>query len=224
MRDAHRPLGMRLRSCWIVALWVVMVTAAQAGTQDITSQFAITRSGLVLNRTTNTFDSTVTLKNIAGTAVLAPITAVVGGLPASVSLANLAGQTADGKPYVSPLAAGTLLQSGGTLSFVLKFANPQRVTFTSVLQILYTVAAAPPDAPSLIRVAATGGTNAYVIGRVNGAANLPITLQAYVAPTCFLGSLISGVAVGTAIPVTPDGAGYFSVNVSGVNPGAFVAM
>ena len=224
MRDAHRPLGMRLRSWWIVALYLVIGTAAQAGTQDITSQFAITRSGLVLNRTTNTFDSTVTLKNTAGTAILAPINAVVSGLPATVTLANAAGQTADGKPYVSPLAAGTLMQSGGTLLFVLKFANPQRVTFTSALQILYTVPAPSLDAPSLISVAATGGTNAYVIGRVNGAANLPITLQAYAAPTCFLGSLVGGAAVGAAIPVTPDGAGYFAVNVSGVNPGTFVAM
>ena len=37
------------------------------------------------------------------------------------------------------MAAGAVLQSGGTLTFVLKFANPARVTFTSTLQILYTV-------------------------------------------------------------------------------------
>jgi uncharacterized delta-60 repeat protein len=198
--------------------------AAQAATLDITGQFAITRSGLVLNRATNTFDSTITLKNASGTAVLAPITAVVSGFPASVTLANQAGQTPDGKPYVSPMAAGSLLQSGASLSFVLKFANPQRVTFTSVLQILYTVAAASPDAPNLISAVATGGTNAFVIGRVNGAANLAITLQAYSAPTCFLGSLVGGAAVGATVPVTTDGAGYFAVSVSGVNPGAFVAL
>ena len=133
------------------------VSAAQALTQDITSQFAITRSGLVLNRTTNTFDSTVTLRNSSGAPVLAPIDVVVGGLPAGVTLANKAGDEPDGRPYVSPMAAGALLQSGGTLTFVLKFANPARVTFTSTLQILYTVEA-PPDAPSLLSVVATGGT------------------------------------------------------------------
>ena len=133
-----------------------MATAAQAVTQDITSQFAITRSGLVLNRTTNTFDSTITLKNTSGAPVLAPISAVVSGLPSGVTLANKTGQTPDGKPYVSPLSAGTLLQNGGTLSFVLKYSNPSRVTFTSVLQILYTIDV-PPDAPSLLGVLATGG-------------------------------------------------------------------
>ena len=117
--------GRNLFGWAVVALGLLVATAAQALTQDITSQFAITRSGLVLNRTTNTFDSTVTLKNTSGAPVLAPIAVVVSGLPSGVTLANKTGQTADGKPYVSPMPAGSLLQSGGTLSFVLKFANPR---------------------------------------------------------------------------------------------------
>ena len=135
--------------------------AAQALTQDLTSQFAITRSGLVLNRTTNTFDSTVTLKNTSGAPVLAPIDVAVSGLPAGVTLANKAGDKPDGRPYVSPMAAGSLLQNGGTLSFVLKFANPSRVTFNSTLQILRTVEV-PANAPSLLGVVATGGTSARI--------------------------------------------------------------
>jgi YVTN family beta-propeller protein len=213
-----------IRRWLLAALGLVLATAAYAGTQDITGQFTITRSGLVLNRFTNTFDSTVIIKNNSSTPVLAPISAVVGGLPSTITLANQSGQTADGKPYVSPMAAGSQLASGGTLSFVLKFANPQRVTFTSTLQILYTVAAPPPDAPTLIRAIATGGTNALLIGRVNGAANLPITLQAYSAPTCFLGTLVSGAPAGAAVPVTTDGSGYFGINVSGINPGMFVSV
>ena len=158
------------RRCW--GLYVLGVAAggvlpwsrarrAQALTQDITSQFAITRSGLVLNRTTNTFDSTVTLKNSSDAPVLAPIDVVVGGLPAGITLANKTGDEPDGRPYVSPMAAGSLLQGGGSLTFVLKFANPARVTFTSTLQILRTVVEAPPNAPSLIGVVATGGTSAH---------------------------------------------------------------
>ena len=74
---------MRASSGWaLVALAIALpAAAAHALTQDITSQFAITRSGLVLNRTTNTFDSTVTLKNTSSAPVLAPIDVVVGGLP-----------------------------------------------------------------------------------------------------------------------------------------------
>ena len=84
-RDLHRPFGARCWGWWLVALGLVMAAAAQAGTQDITGQFAITRSGLVLNRTSNTFDSTVTLKNTRSAPVLAPIEVVVGGLPAERS-------------------------------------------------------------------------------------------------------------------------------------------
>ena len=104
---------------------------------------------------------------------------------------NKAGLTADRKPYVSPMAAGSLLQSGGAITVVLKYANPQRVTFTSTLQILRTVEV-PPDAPTLIGVIATGGTNAFLVGRVDGAVNQPIGLQASSATTCVAGVLANG--------------------------------
>ena len=45
----------------------------------------------------------------------------------------------------------------------------------------------PLETPSLISVVATGGTSAFVIGRVDGAANQTITLQASTAPTCVAG-------------------------------------
>src|SRR5439155_6704937 len=109
-------------------------------------------------------------------------------------------------------------------SFALKFANPQRVAFTYALQILYTVPEVPPNAPSLISAVATGGTNAFLVGRIDGAASQPITLQASSAATCFLGTLVGGAPVGGAVAVTTDAAGYFGVNVSGVNPGSFVGV
>ncbi len=222
MRESGRQLGVKLFRLGVIALGLLLAAAAQAVTQDITSQFAIARSGLVLNRSTNTFDSTITLRNTSGAPVLAPISAVVSGLSNSVTLANKTGQTADGKPYVSPMPAGTLLQSGATLSFVLKFANPQRVGFTSILQILYSVVV-PPNAPSLIGAVATGGTNAYLVGRVDGAANQSITLQPSSAAACVFGTLVGGVAL-APVAATTDGLGYFGVSVSGVNPGAFVAV
>jgi YVTN family beta-propeller protein len=212
-----------IRKCLVAVLGLVLTVAAHAATQDITSQFAITRSGLVLNRATNTFDSTITLKNTSGAPVLAPISGVVSGLPNSVVLANKTGQTADGKPYVSPMPAGTVLQSGATLSFVLKFADPQRVTFTSILQILYTVPPPPPGAPSLISVVATGGTSAYLVGRADGLTNQSITLRAYSAASCVFGTLVGGVP-GTPVATMTDDSGYFGASVLGVNPGAFVTM
>src|SRR5450432_3363439 len=100
MTHLRWPLVMKFCR-WVLMCSLLVVANAQAGTQDITGQFAITRSGLVLNRTSNTFDSTVTVKNTSSAAVLGPISAAVSGLPASVTLANAAGQTADGKAYVS---------------------------------------------------------------------------------------------------------------------------
>ena len=209
---------------WIALVCLCLSTAAGAAVQDITSQFAVTRSALLLNRTTNTFDQTVTLKNASTAPIPAPISVVLSGLPATVTLANKAGQTTDGKPYASPMAAGSTLQSGATLSVLLKFSNPKLVTITYALQILYTVPAVPPNAPSLISVVATGGTNAYLVGRVDGAANAQITLQPYSAASCFLGSLVAGAPVGGGVATTTDPQGYFGVSVSGVNPGAFAAV
>jgi hypothetical protein len=216
----------------VLALGLVLTAAANATTVDITSQFAITRSGLGLNRTTNTFDQTVTLQNSSSVPILAPISVVLSGLPSAVTLANGNGETADGKPYVSPMAAGSFLQpqpqSGSALSFVLKFANPQRVTITYALQVLYTVPAPPPNAPTLISVVPSGVTNgvnnAFLIGRVDGAANQKITLQPSSASSCFLGTLVDGTPVGGTVTTMTDASGYFRVSVSGVNPGVFVSV
>ncbi len=225
-RKALGILGFaRLATIAAIAAWSVLAagllaaTAAQATTTDITSQFAITRSGLVLNRATSTYDSTVTLTNTSGTAVPAPISVVVSGLPGSVTLANKAGDTSDGKPYVSPMAPGSTLAPAGVLSFVLKFSNPTGVTFTSTLQVVRTV----PDPPVLVRAVSTGGTSAFLIGRADGAANQSITVQASSSASCVAGVLVGGTAAGIPVTTTTDGAGYFGVGVTGVDPGNFVA-
>jgi uncharacterized delta-60 repeat protein len=219
----------RRHRAWL--LWLVVVpclafaATAQALTQDITAQFAITRTALFLNRVTNTYDSTTTLKNASTAPVLGPIDVIVSGLPGTVTLSNGTGQTRDGKPYLTPLAAGTLLQPGASVSFTLKFNNPQRTTFASILQVLSTVELAP-GAPNLLAAIATGGTNAFLIGRIDGegAANRSISLQALSSPTCVSGVLVNGVAAGAPVTATTDALGFFSASVSGVNPGAFVAV
>ena len=79
--------------------------------------------------------------------------------------------------------------------------------------------------PSLIQVVATGGTGAFVIGRVDGAANAPLTLAASTAPTCTAGALPGGgTPAGGPISVTTDEDGYFGAAVSGVTPGDFVTV
>ena len=222
MSDARRSYALNLFGWTFAAWWLLAAATAQALTEDLTTQFVITRSGLVLNRTTNTFDSTVTLKNSSGAPVLAPIEVAVAGLPAGVTLANKTGDKVDGRPYVSPMAPGSMLANGSTLSFALKFANPARVNFNSTLQVLRTIEV-PANAPSLIGVVATGGTSARLVGRVEGAPNQDVSLQLSSASTCVAGTLVSGVAGATVVART-DSAGYFGVNVAGINPGDFVAL
>ncbi len=83
----------------------------------------------------------------------------------------------------------------------------------------------PLETPSLIRVVSTGGTGAFVIGRVDGASNLPLTLAASTAPTCSAGALPGGGnPAGAPVSATTDEDGYFSAAVSGVTPGNFVTV
>src|SRR5690242_13723130 len=206
----------------LLGLALALSATAHAAT-DITGLFTITRSGLVLNRFTNTLDSTITLRNTSSGVVPAPIILAVGSLPPNVALANKAGQTSDGKPYVSPVVPGGSLAGGASLTALLKFANPQRIVFPSTLQVLNGIDL-PLDAPSLMAVVATGGTNAFLIGRVVGASNLPITLQATASASCIAGSLAGGAPAGDPISVMTDAAGYFGVAATGINPGAFVAI
>ena len=213
MRHSAWQSGSKPWAWILVALALMLASVAYAA--DVTSQFAITRSGFVLNRLTNTFDQTVTLRNASTGPVSPPVIVVVNGLPSTVALANKAGQTGDGAPYVSPALPGGVLAAGASVSFPLKFANPQRVGITSTLQVLNTIDL-PLDAPSLIRAIATDASTAFLVGRVVGASNLPLTLQATSSRTCVAGSLVSGAPAGVPVAVTTDAAGYFGVSVSGV--------
>ena len=225
MLDARMQCVVRALGRALVALGLAGATAAHALTQDITAQFAITGSlpAPVLNQATNTYDLKYVVRNVSGAPILGPVAVVVGGLPATVTLANRTGQWADGRPYVTPLPAGALVQNGALVPFTLKFANPQQVTFSSVLQFLYTIDV-PADAPTLIAAVATGGTNARLVGRVNGATNQPIAVQASTATTCVLGTLVGGTNAGVPVATTTDGLGYFGVDVPGIGPGTFVTV
>ena len=226
-RKALGILGFaRLATIAAIAAWGVLAagllaaTAAQATTTDITSQFAITRSGLVLNRATSTYDSTVTLTNTSGATVPAPISVVVSGLPGSVTLANKAGDTLGRKALRQSDGAGLdpCARQACCRSFS-SSATPSGVTFTSTLQVVRTV----PDPPVLVRAVSTGGTSAFLIGRADGAANQSITVQASSSASCVAGALVGGTAAGVPVTTTTDGAGYFGVGVTGVDPGNFVA-
>jgi RHS repeat-associated protein len=97
-----------------------------------------------LNSSTNTFDSLAKFTNTGTTPVFAPISLVITSVtPASVQLANSTGVTTGGLRYLTVLNSGSL-NPGATLltPIILKFNNPDRVSFTFTQSILGVVSSA----------------------------------------------------------------------------------
>ena len=116
-----------------------------------------------------------------------------------------------GTPFSVVCQNGQLEQS----YFLRYYSKEDSVVNAPQLIVDYTPTALAT--PSLIRVVATGGTGAFVIGRVDGAANAPLTLAASTAPTCTAGgSPGRRNTCRRADSVTTDEDGYFGAAVSGV--------
>lgn len=104
---------------------------------DVSGQMTVSKSGLRLNRTSNTFDSVLTLTN-SFMPVSAPARLVVSDLgDPSVTLANANGTTADGAPYID-LKIGGIWALDMTLNTTLKFSNPKKVSFSFKTTIFAT--------------------------------------------------------------------------------------
>jgi len=106
----------------------VSKTTAEATTTvgalvNVTSQVKVTSSGFLFSRVTGTFNGTVTVSNIGGSAISGPLQIGFSGLPAGVTLAN-ATTTSEGVPYVT-VAGG--LAAGRATSFAVRFSNPSNV-------------------------------------------------------------------------------------------------
>ena len=142
--EAARKYSTRLALVFMIAS-TVLVTAYKifADELNVTTQVNITKSGLVLNRSTNTFDMTVTLTNNSANNLGAPGKLVIQNISNSaVTLANAAGTTSSGDPYVLlPISAAGLSPGGQLSNVVLKFANKARVAFTFSQAILAQVSA-----------------------------------------------------------------------------------
>jgi hypothetical protein len=104
----------------------VSLAAVQAGgTLVLPSQVSTTASGLAYSRVTQTFNGTVTLKNISGSAISGPLQIIFTGLPATVTLANATGKLA-GTPYLTVQTAS--LASGQSITVNVQFKNPSNAT------------------------------------------------------------------------------------------------
>jgi hypothetical protein len=99
---------------------------------DVTARTTATRSGLVLNRVTGTYNGTILLRNIGATAIAGPVQLLLKGLPTGVTMANAAG-TFQSVPY---LLTGSTLAPGAAVSLPVQFRNPANARISYTLQII----------------------------------------------------------------------------------------
>jgi hypothetical protein len=211
---ASTKLLQRARRGWSYAFLalVVLVSPARATGQtptfqDISSQVSMTRSGLVLNRTTQTFNCLVQVTNtstatISGTLVLS----VLGIDSTTVSLSNAAGQDASGNPYVNLVVPTGGLAPGQTIAnTLLAFSNPGRISFTFATAVLSKVNSTNQGATVQD---ATGGTIS-----VTDPQN-PSSIVTIVIPPGVLG--IASDVISVSFSSTPPG----SLNANAVAAGA----
>jgi len=118
---------------------------------DESGQVTITKSGLVLNRATNTFNSLVTITNSSGAVLNAPLVLVISNIsPSTVTLANPSGKSPSGNPFVSlTVPADGLLVGSHIANVLLEFSDPTRVAFTFTVSVS-SIAIQPEALPDYI--------------------------------------------------------------------------
>jgi uncharacterized membrane protein len=127
-------------SAWILGFAILTLAgqSATAAQTDITGSVSVMRSALVLNRTTDTFDARVSIKNTSVDPIYAPLTVQVDAVSLGVTLFNASGLTATGKPFVNVplLPLGVLGTDQLVSNIVLKFKNPARTAINIRLRVV----------------------------------------------------------------------------------------
>ena len=98
------------------------------------SQIATSVSGLAYSRVSQTFNGTVTLTNISGSAISGPLQILFMGLPAGVTVANATSSLFGTTPYLTVPAVSTLAPSQSATVSV-QFKNPSNATINFTLAV-----------------------------------------------------------------------------------------
>lgn len=88
-------------------LYLNLPPAASPSSVDVTSQVSITGSGLAYSRISKQYSGTITITNVSGSELKAPLQLVLNSLSAGAALANATGVSANG-PYLTALTSDTL--------------------------------------------------------------------------------------------------------------------
>jgi hypothetical protein len=90
------------------------------------NQVATTASGLAYSRVSQTFNGTVTLRNISSSVITGPLQILFAGMPANVTLVN-ATANLSGTPYLTVPAVASLAP-GQSVTVGIQFKNPSNAT------------------------------------------------------------------------------------------------
>jgi len=116
-------------SILLTALFGLIASNVQALDQ-IGDKVVITKSGLTLNRVTNTFDSTLTINNISSDTIITPLILTIKDITSpGVAVYNSYGADADGNSLVQGNVTGGVITPGAKAIVPIKFINPKKLTF-----------------------------------------------------------------------------------------------
>jgi hypothetical protein len=113
---------------------------------EVTNSVSVTRSALVLNRATDTFDARIAIKNTSSVPIYAPISVLVDGFSPTITLFNASGFAANGKPFINvSLSPEDILGADQLVSSVIvKFKNPTRIAINVRFRVFAEVDVLPP--------------------------------------------------------------------------------
>ncbi len=193
-----------------------LLSGQAAWAADLTAQLSISKTALVLNRSSNTFDTVVTLRNQGSDPISGPLQLTMASIaPANVALYNSAGRNSLSQDYVLvPLKQG-LLAPGASASVPVKLINTGR----AVTQLQFSVHGTRLDAAhaSMLQVNAFYADGAQ--GDQKGApvgAGFNVKIDGYVRGTTDangrLSVLVPTSAKTVAVTQSPNGAGSALLN------------
>jgi hypothetical protein len=96
------------------------------------AQVSITASGLAYSRVSQTFNGTITVKNIGATTIAGPFEILFTALPSGVTLANATG-TIGGVPYLTLPGASLAPGQSATVSVQLRNPGNVQINLTPVI-------------------------------------------------------------------------------------------
>lgn len=156
----------------VIALGVVALAGMSLASHaaDLAGKVSVTKSGMVLNRTTDTFDSVVTVTNTSSGPISAPLMLTIKNISApGVTVYNSSGFDADDNAQVQATLPMGVLQPGAKVAVPVKFVNATRVAFDYAVDVSATPLDASNSVPLTVRVHAFSGNADNPVGPSAGA-------------------------------------------------------